>query len=205
MKTVAKQTTASFREKGSKFIGHLFPSETKDEFSRQLSGITSRYPDATHHCYAYRVDPTDPQEFAQDDGEPRGTAGLPILNQLKSAELVNAGLVVVRYYGGTNLGTSGLIEAYGHTARCCAEKADLFTLIPTLNIELRYPYHRQNEIDQLASSFDLTELDATYLAAVTLVLASPLDKSDQLTRKLDKMVHLEIQYEILGESFVIHQ
>lgn len=202
MKTVRKQTNVSLREKGSKFIGFLFQAGSTGEFEELLGRIESKYPDATHHCYAYRIDPVDLSEFAQDDGEPGGTAGLPILNRLKSHDIVNAGLVVVRYYGGTNLGKSGLIRMYGETAERCLEKAEFSEITQTLNLRIIYPYNRQNQIDRLRSDFGLIELDSEYLEEVTLRLACPIENAEQLKAALDRMEHLEIRYEILGKNFI---
>lgn len=205
LKTTSSKPTVSYRDKGSKFIGYLFPARSVEVFQGQLDQIKAKYPDATHHCYAYRIDPTNVQEFAQDDGEPSGTAGLPILNQLKSFEIVNAGLVVVRYYGGTKLGKSGLIEAYGYTAKRCLEQGRLKKIIPTVNFDITYPYNRQNEIDKLKATFNLMELDASYLADVTLTLACPLSNAKQLVDQLGKLEYLSIQYDKLGNSFVVEQ
>ncbi|MDR8391742.1 YigZ family protein [Aliifodinibius sp. S!AR15-10] len=202
MYTINKEVSASYRDNGSKFIGYLFPALNTDLFDKKLEVIKSQYHDATHHCYAYRIDPTNIQEFAQDDGEPGGTAGLPILNRLKSAEIVNGGLIVVRYYGGTKLGKSGLIEAYGYTAKLSIEKADLQSIVPTVNMKITYPYNRQNEIDQLKSTFSLKEMESEYLADVTLTLACPKSDAQRMIDKLDRLEHLGITYENLGESFV---
>lgn len=202
MKTTHTDTSGTYREKGSKFIGYLRKAERIERFEQALERIKSDYPDATHHCYAYRIDPTDLHEFAQDDGEPGGTAGLPILNALKSFEAVNCGIIVVRYYGGTNLGKSGLIRAYGHTARLCLEKAELTEIVRTRNLELRYPYSRQNQVDRLSSVFGLRELDAEYLEEVSLTLACPADRAPRLFEELDRLSHLEIRYERLGEHFI---
>lgn len=204
MKTVTKQASDSYRDRGSKFIGYLFPAEDEEQFENSLDKVRSKYPDATHHCYAYRLYPNQPKEFAQDDGEPSGTAGLPILNQLKSAELINVGLIVVRYYGGTKLGKSGLINAYGYTAELCISKAVFGRIIPTKNLSIIYPYERQNEIERLKTTFDLIELDSEYLAEVTLTMACPIAKSTRLIEKLENLAHLDIRFEILGDDFVTH-
>src|SRR5699024_7939360 len=128
----------TYRDKGSKFIGYLFPIADKDAFDNQLQDIKSKYPDATHHCYAWRYNPAVVEEFAQDDGEPGGTAGLPILNQMKSFEVINAGLIVVRYFGGTKLGKPGLIEAYSHSAALCLSKAKTKPIRLVWNVEVNY-------------------------------------------------------------------
>ncbi|MDX1637877.1 MAG: YigZ family protein [Balneolaceae bacterium] len=203
MQTVTEQTTASYREKGSKFIGYLVPSETATGFEEQLNAIVSRHPDATHHCYAYRIGPSDPVEFIQDDGEPRGTAGLPILNQLKSGDLINCASVVVRYYGGTNLGRSGLIQAYGKTAAGCIQKAELRALMPILSIRLTYPYDRQNEIERLKSQFDLIEREAEYREDVTIHMGCPAGRAEDFLERLASMRHLDIEHENLGRDHLV--
>lgn len=202
MKTVNDITNTSFREKGSKFIGYLFPVNSVEEFKKELQKITSTYPDATHHCYAWRVNPNNIREFSQDDGEPGGTAGLPILNQLKSYEAVNCGCVVVRYYGGTKLGKSGLIDAYGNSARLCLEKAALLTLIPTRNFEIVYPYELQSEIDRLKNSFDLKEISAQYLEKVTLEVACRTGHEESFWRSLQKFKHQGCNIAKKGEGYV---
>ncbi len=202
MKTITDQTRTSFREKGSKFIGYLFPASSTEEFDQKLEEIKSTYPDATHHCYGRRINPVKIEEFAQDDGEPSGTAGLPILNQLKSFEAVNCGCVVVRYYGGTKLGKSGLIQAYGQSATNCLEQATFVTLIPTQNYRIEYPYSQQATIDQLKNRFDLKEITAKYLENITLEIACRSRQADAFASALDQLQHHDIKTEPTGNSFV---
>lgn len=202
MQSITQSYRTSFREKGSKFIGILFPAASEDEFENHLTGIKSEFPDATHHCYGWRINPNDIKEFAQDDGEPGGTAGLPILNQLKSHDLVNAGCVVVRYYGGTNLGKSGLIQSYSEAAKRCLDQAAFVRLIPTRNYLISYPYTQQNRIDRLQNSFDLKILDATYREKVTLLAACRSDQSDAFWKALQQSAHLDIEAQKKEAGFV---
>lgn len=202
MKTVQQNCQSSFRDKGSKFIGYLFPTSSKEDFETKLADIQSEYPDATHHCYAWRINPINIEEFTQDDGEPGGTAGLPILNKLKSYEMINCGCVVVRYYGGTNLGTSGLIKAYGKSAELCLEKASLKTVIPTKNFDITYPYDQQNEIDQLKNNFDLKEVNAQYTEKVTLTLACRAKQAEAFKQALLQLEHKGISVTDSGSGFV---
>ncbi|MEL7833928.1 YigZ family protein [Fodinibius sp. Rm-B-1B1-1] len=202
MYTVQQLTKTSFREKGSKFIGYLFPALSKDNFEAKLNDIQSKYPDATHHCYAWRINPNKIEEFSQDDGEPSGTAGQPILNKLKSFEVVNCGCVVVRYYGGTNLGTSGLIQAYGQSAERCLKEADRSTIIPTKTVQITYPYNQQKKVDQLKNQFDLKELDAEYLENVTMKMACRSDQADRFLVALEKLEHAGVTTEYLGDGYV---
>ncbi|MDZ7682242.1 MAG: YigZ family protein [Fodinibius sp.] len=173
MKTVTETISSKFRDKGSKFMGYLFSSASVKEFDEELNNLKLISSDASHHCYAWRLNPNKIEEFAQDDGEPSGTAGLPILNKLKSFDAVNCGCVVVRYYGGTNLGKSGLIKAYGHTAQLCLDSANMGTLVPTQNFRIQYSYDQQAVIDRLKNQFDLKEIKAEYLEKITLTIRVP--------------------------------
>ena len=183
-------------------MGYLFSAKNKEDFEKQLDAIKSEYPDATHHCYAWRLNPAKVEEFAQDDGEPSGTAGLPILNQLKSFEAVNAGIVVVRYYGGTHLGKSGLIEAYGRSASLCLEEASLKEIRIIQKVELTYPYSEQNTIEQWMHRFDLEELESEYLETVKLVVGCPQKQSDAFIQTLDSSSHLGITHKVLENSYI---
>lgn len=202
MNTIKRTYQFSFREKRSKFIGYLFPISSKDDFNRQLDEIKSEYHDATHHCYAWRINPNQIEEFSQDDGEPGGTAGQPILNKLKSYKVVNGGCIVVRYYGGTNLGTSGLIQAYGRATELCLEEASLYPIIRTKNFKITYPYNQQKEIDQIKNTFDLKEIDAEYTDTVHLILACRKEQADAFEQALRQIEHKGISANVQGNSFV---
>lgn len=202
MKTITKTYESSFRERGSKFMGYLFPAETETDFQEELDRLKSKYPDATHHCWAWRLDPAQLKEFSSDDGEPSGTAGLPILNQMKSFDVANAGCVVVRYYGGTKLGKSGLIEAYGLSTQQCLENASLVSISPVQLFEIQYPYPKENTINKLKNDHELTIQDSEYLASVKLKVACPKNKSNQFEKELLELEHLKITFEKLEESFI---
>lgn len=203
MKTVTTQTTAIYRDKGSKFIGMLFPVSSTEDFDSKLAELQQEYHDATHHCYARRIDPNDVTEFMQDDGEPSGTAGRPILNKLKSFETVNAACVIIRYYGGTNLGTSGLIQAYGGCAEQCLQKAALKEVVQTRNFRITYPYSAQSQINKLKNSFDLKEIEADYREEVTLEVGCRLEEASSFLEHVSGYEHLGIEAKELGDSFVV--
>lgn len=202
MHTIDKVTSEQFREKGSKFIGYLFPIESKEEFEKELEEIVTRYPDATHHCYAWRIDPNNLEEFSNDDGEPGGTAGLPILNQLKSFEVVDAAVVVVRYYGGTNLGKSGLIDAYGRSAQLCLEQAKLKPIQLIQKVEINYPYSEQNTIEKLIHRFKLQELASDYQKEVTIIFACPIAQIEQFTTQAEQLAHRDIKTTLLEKGYL---
>src|SRR5690606_12630823 len=110
-KTIKNQVTEIlFKEKGSKFIGFGFSVDDENEAKQKLSFLWEKYPDATHICYAYRLGADGETYRVNDDGEPSGSAGLPIYNQIVSKEITHVLVASVRYYGGTKLGVSGLIK-----------------------------------------------------------------------------------------------
>lgn len=202
MKSVTDEISTNYREKGSKFIGVLFPAVSIAAFDEKYDQIKEEYRDATHHCYAWRINPNDEKRFAQDDGEPSGSAGLPILNQLKSFETINLACMVIRYFGGTQLGKSGLIRAYGYTAKQCLQKARLKKLVRTRKFTITYPYSQQTQIDQLKNRFDLKQTDASYLENVTIEIDCRLEQAPAFGKKLNRLQHLGIEAEKRHKSFV---
>lgn len=123
MKTVKEKYSKLIEINKSKFIGILFPVESQEDFKMQLNLINKEWPKATHYCYAYRL---NGMEKSNDDGEPSGTAGRPILEFLKNNDLENVALVVVRYFGGIKLGAGGLLRAYIDASKAVFEASDVF-------------------------------------------------------------------------------
>lgn len=123
--SIARITESVVNAKGSKFYGFAFPISNLEEFKAQLNSIKAKFTKATHYCYAYRIgfDKTNFRSF--DDGEPSGSAGKPIIGQIDSFNLCNIAIVVVRYYGGTNLGVPGLIAAYKESAKLALINAEI--------------------------------------------------------------------------------
>lgn len=118
-KSIDKETEAAFIDQGSRFLAYAFPVKNEVEIKKALNILRQKYPDATHHCYAWQLNINGTNNRANDDGEPSGSAGRPILNQILAAGFTNILVVVVRYFGGKKLGIPGLIAAYGYAARLC--------------------------------------------------------------------------------------
>ena len=116
------------KEKGSKFIGFVFPLDDEKDLKKNLEKIREEHPKATHHCYAFRLGIKGENYRANDDGEPSGSAGLPIYNQLLAHDITNVLLIEVRYYGGTKLGVSGLVKAYKESAKVTLEEAEKISI-----------------------------------------------------------------------------
>ena len=115
-KSIAEEARGLFKDNGSRFIAHAYPVETEEEVKEIVAALKKEYYDARHHVYAYRLGYKGDKFRANDDGEPSGTAGRPILGQINSSNLTDILIIVVRYFGGTLLGTSGLIQAYKTSA-----------------------------------------------------------------------------------------
>ncbi|WOC52810.1 hypothetical protein BPO_2163 [Bergeyella porcorum] len=147
------------KEKGSKFIGYAFPVNDEKELKAALESIWEQHPKATHHCYAFRMGLNGENYRANDDGEPSGSAGLPIYNQLLANDITNVLLVVVRYYGGTKLGVSGLVKTYKESAKITLEEAQIVLRELESEITLQFPFTQQNIIFTFLNKFDAKILD----------------------------------------------
>ncbi|MEO1258063.1 MAG: YigZ family protein [Bacteroidota bacterium] len=154
--TLAKPSTGEFRDRGSKFLAYAFPAESEEDWQNCLEKVKKEHPKARHHCYAYRIG-LDRNNFrANDDGEPSGTAGRPILGQIDSHELTNVFIVVVRYFGGTLLGTSGLINAYKLSAQDALSKGLIIEKLVEDNIRIHFEYGMMGEVMNAVKKTRLT-------------------------------------------------
>lgn len=142
------------KEKGSKFISFIFPLEDEADLKKNLEKIREEHPKATHHCYAFRIGTKGENYRANDDGEPSGSAGLPIYNQLLANNITNVLLIVVRYYGGTKLGVSGLVKAYKESAKLILEESEIITKELEADVNIEFAFNQQNQIFTLLNKFD---------------------------------------------------
>ena len=155
-KTISKPTQSLFKDRGSKFIGYAFPVTNSEDVKHCLQEISIEHPSARHVCYAYQLG-TDGNDYrANDDGEPNGSAGLPILNQIKSKEVTNVLVAVVRYFGGTKLGVSGLINAYKQAAKEALEDAKIVERVPESAISIRFPHASTGDVERTIRQNDWT-------------------------------------------------
>lgn len=145
-KTIAEPTIGEFKDRGSKFIAYTTPLSIETDFPIFLEKIKKEHPKARHHCYAWRMGMDKNHYRANDDGEPSGTAGRPILGQIDSLGLTNVGIVVVRYFGGTLLGTSGLIVAYRESAAEALRKATIEDRIVEDIFQIQFGYDKMPEV-----------------------------------------------------------
>jgi uncharacterized YigZ family protein len=153
--TIAAPSIGEFKEKGSKFIAFAYFVSDEIEIKEKLDLLKKEHFKATHHCYAYRLGTDGKNYRANDDGEPSGTAGRPILGQIDSFGLTNLLIVVVRYYGGTKLGTSGLINAYREAAKLALENSIKIEKIIESQIDFSVPYLKMNEVMQFLKQYEI--------------------------------------------------
>lgn len=161
-KTVLSSGQGLYKEKGSKFISKVFHVENEEDVKACLDEIKKEFYDARHHCYAYRLNPENEVIRSNDDGEPSGTAGKPILNQIYSFELFNILIVVVRYFGGTKLGVSGLIRAYKAASVDAIDHSEIVTKTITRNFDVLFDYTLLNDVMRLVKDENLNVIDQQF-------------------------------------------
>lgn len=158
-KTVLQSGEGLYKEKGSKFIGISFSAQSAEEAEDFIKELRARYHDARHVCYAYRLNPLKPEIRANDDGEPNNSAGMPIYNQILSYELWNSGVAVIRYFGGTKLGVSGLITAYKEAAQLALDDSRITRNYLTEDVAIAFPYDSMNDVMRLVKDYDADIVD----------------------------------------------
>jgi uncharacterized YigZ family protein len=154
-RTIQQRSKGIFRDRGSKFIGHAFPVGSAEEIKQILTGLKKEYHDARHLPYAYLLGAAKKIFRANDDGEPPGTAGRPIIGQIQANDLSNILIVVVRYFGGTLLGVSGLRNAYRSAAAIAIREAKIISEVEQDLIEVQFPYSMMHEIMKIISIFKM--------------------------------------------------
>jgi len=145
-RTIKRRSEGVFRDRGSKFLAFAFPVYSTEEIKNSLAELRKEYHDARHHCYAYRLGAAKEIFRANDDGEPSGSAGNPILGQIRSKNLSNILIVVVRYFGGSLLGVGGLINAYRTASANAIQNATIITAAEQDLVEIFFPYILMNKV-----------------------------------------------------------
>lgn len=184
--TVEAAAEAASRERSSKFLAYVYPVRTEEEIRGHLEALRKRYFDATHHCYAWRLGPRGERWRANDDGEPSGTAGKPILGQMLSAEVTDCLIVVVRYFGGTKLGVPGLIAAYREAAAEALAAATVVERTVDREIRVDFPYAAMNDIMRAVKECQPTVRAQRFDNLCTLELTIRESRADFLTERLKK-------------------
>ena len=190
MKSIQKEITSAFYINKSRFITILTNINDIDKVKEKLEEIKKKYKDATHYCYAYII---NNHEKCSDNGEPSGTAGMPILNVLKQNDLTNILCVVIRYFGGIKLGAGGLIRAYSTSASEALNKAIITNIVNGYNITIEFSYDNLKQIDYLLKNIDIKK---DYQTNITYNFNITETKFNQIENELTKLSKIKLKKQI---------
>ncbi len=185
-KTIAAPAEAALRERSSKFLSYAWPIVSEEEAKVHLDALRKKYYDATHHCYAWRFGPRGESWRANDDGEPSGSAGRPILGQMMSAEVTECMIVVVRYFGGTKLGVPGLIAAYKDAATEVLAASEIVLRTVDVRFEVECPYEGLNAVMRVVKELEPKVLGQNFDNLCCMHLSIRRGKADEFAGRLEK-------------------
>ena len=194
-RTISKQSEALFKEKGSKFIAFLYPVESSEKIQQYLNECKQIHPKATHHCTAYKIGTNDIEERANDDGEPSGSAGKPILGQIHSFDLTNILIVVVRYYGGTKLGVGGLQTAYKTAAKLAIESNKIEVKNIPYYYTLNFPFDQQGKVEHQIKLSNGALIEKSFTTTCLFKIRIPKANSEGFESRINQEHTIEITKE----------
>lgn len=193
-KTIESESSGLYKEKGSKFIALAYPVKSESEVKEIIDQIKKKYYDARHHCYAYVLGFDKSAWRVNDDGEPSGTAGKPIHGQLLSYDLTNTLLVVIRYFGGTKLGVSGLINAYKQAARDALQNATIIEKTINEVYKLSFPFESMNDAMKIVKDFGLQIVDSNYDSNAYIIYKIRLNDAQKVIAKIKTSYRFDLIY-----------
>ncbi len=190
--TIEAEAEGLYTQQRSKFIAYAIPIESEDEALSQVARLRQRYYDARHVCWAYRLGPRGDRYRSNDDGEPSGTAGKPILGQLISADLTNIIVLVVRYFGGVKLGTSGLIEAYREATIAALETSTRRMCIIEEKVRVAFGYELMGEVMRIVKDSGARVLMQDFRESCALELSIRGNEADSLRVRLARLYGTQV-------------
>ena len=190
---------AEFTEKRSRFLGHVRMVETEDEAKAFIAEMKKKYYDARHNCWCYSI--RGGAERYSDDGEPQGSAGIPMLEVLRRREVTNAVCVVTRYFGGVLLGTGGLLRAYTRSTADALQAAGISVVRSWTEAELSCSYAQCERLKQEAAAMDAVTADVEYGAGVTLKLLVPEERAGELSARIHDVSAGSVSLRVAGTVF----
>ncbi len=199
--TIAESVETLYKIKSSKFLTYAYPVEREEQIAPLLEQLRKQHYDATHHCYAWRLGAKGERFRANDDGEPSSTAGKPILGQMVSRGVTNCFIVVVRYFGGTKLGVSGLIEAYRDSAAEALDAAQIIEKTVDVRLKVSFSYVSMNGVMKVIKDIQPKIGEQLFDNLCVMELSIRESRSEMLISRLEKVdgVSLEVMEEEDGE------
>jgi len=183
-RTIRNDSQAVFREKMSKFIAIAMPVASAAQAREKIANVANEYHDARHVCWAYMLGADGDIYQLNDNGEPSGTAGKPILGQIRSAGITYVAIAVVRYFGGIKLGTSGLIAAYREAARLAIENADIITRHEMSVVQFTFPYLAMNDVMRLVKDSEAGIENQEFDNSCAMTLSIRSDRARSLASRI---------------------
>lgn len=190
-----------YEDRRSKFIGEIFPVQTPEEAIEKIGEVKAKYRDARHHCYAYIIREGNYMRYS-DDGEPQGTAGMPILDVLRREGITNVCCVVTRYFGGVLLGTGGLVRAYTKSAQLALESAGILRMSSFSVLLITCPYSLLGVVQNILPEHDCVTDDIEYAADVTLTVTLPEGGEEALETALRDATSASVDVECMETRFM---
>lgn len=200
-KTVSRESETLLVEKKSKFISHVMPVDNEPDALAYLNKIRSQYPDARHNVYAYVIDENNIFRYS-DDGEPSGTAGMPVLDTIRKAGLVDVVVVVTRYFGGTLLGTGGLVHTYSASARQGLEASGIIVRMMCDVVSVSLDYNMAGKLQHKIASEGLLLEDTVYGENVELVICSPQEETERLISEITDLTNGRAQCTVTDRKYI---
>lgn len=185
--TIEKESMAEFKDRGSKFLAYAFPITSTSIFKARLNDLKKEHPKAVHHCFAYRIGVSGDQFRSFDDGEPSGSAGKQILGQIDSKQLTDVGIVVVRYFGGTLLGVTGLIYAYKTTSILALQTVPTVQKPLLAHFTLEFDYLSMNDVMIFLRQFNVNPEKQEVSLFCEIKVAVPRTKSQEFEFRISEL------------------
>ena len=192
--TISEPSQGLFKDRGSKFLAFAYPVTNEQEIKQIQEQLRSEYHDARHHCYAYMLGPEKLVYRANDDGEPSSTAGKPILGQIRSFDLTNILIVVIRYFGGTKLGVSGLIHAYKTASEEALKSANIIKKTLHDIYELKFEYPLMNDVMRILKEENIDQVGQKFELSCSVWISLRKADTEKVLSKFDRIDNLKIEY-----------
>lgn len=193
-KTIKAFSRGVFRDRGSRFIAHAYPVSGQDSVKPLIDSLRKEFHDARHHCYAYMIGYERSVWRINDDGEPSGTAGKPILGQINSFGLTDILIVVIRYFGGTLLGVPGLINAYRSAAAEAIANAEIIECTVHDHYEITFPYSSMNDVMKILKEESVGQSDQTFDLQCRMIVYFRLLSHERIIGRLSRIDELKMKF-----------
>ncbi|MCI1930424.1 MAG: YigZ family protein [Clostridia bacterium] len=198
-KTIFKSGTAEIVEKKSRFIANVMPAKTEDEAKAFIDAVKKKYYDARHNVFAYQIGEKNELQRYSDDGEPQGTAGMPILTVLNGEDVKNAVIVVTRYFGGTLLGTGGLVRAYTKSAKEGLNNAGIYNVksYSRFSVTVDYSLNGKVQFEVIKAGYIIE--DTLFLDKVKFIILTPIMSSEKFVNLITEITNGKAEIQKIGD------